>query len=220
MKMYAHYGINDFIICLGYRGYVIKEYFANYFLHNSDVTIDARENKVHYHQTTAEPWRITLIDTGEQTMTGGRLRRVARYLDPDEAFCFTYGDGLADVDIGALLKFHAGHGKRATLTAVAPPGRYGALSLDGNEVRAFVEKPPGDNSLINGGFFVLHPSVIDLIAGDATSWEAEPLQALSATGDLMAWRHKGYWQAMDTLREKNALEALWQSGKAPWKTWK
>jgi glucose-1-phosphate cytidylyltransferase len=219
MKMYAQHGINDFIVCLGYRGYMIKEYFANYFLHNSDVTIDARENRVHYHQTSAEPWRITLIDTGEQTMTGGRLRRVARYLDADQAFCFTYGDGVADVDIGALVKFHAGHGKRATLTAVVPPGRYGALSVEGHKVLAFVEKPPGDNSLINGGFFVLHPSVISLIADDMTSWEAEPLQTLAATGDLMAWRHKGFWQAMDTLREKNALEALWQSGNAPWKTW-
>jgi glucose-1-phosphate cytidylyltransferase len=219
MKIYAHHGINDFVICLGYRGYMIKEYFANYFLHNSDVTIDARENRVDYHETTAEPWRITLVDTGEQTMTGGRLKRVARYLDASEPFCFTYGDGVSNLDISALVAFHRGHGRSATLTAVTPPGRYGALSLADDRVAEFIEKPPGDNSFINGGFFVLSPAVLSLIHDDATAWEGEPLESLARAGELMAWRHTGFWQPMDTLRDKNHLEALWQTGQAPWKVW-
>jgi glucose-1-phosphate cytidylyltransferase len=219
MKIYARHGISDFIICLGYRGYMIKEYFANYFLHNSDVTIDARENRIHYHETTAEPWRVTLVDTGESTLTGGRLKRVARYLDPNESFCFTYGDGVADIDIARLLATHRAHGRLATMTAVTPPGRYGAISLEGDRVASFTEKPPGDNALINGGFFVLEPAVLDRIAGDATPWEAEPLEGLARDGELMAFRHTGFWQPMDTLRDKNALEALWQSGHAPWKVW-
>lgn len=219
MKIYAHHGITDFIICLGYRGYMIKEYFANYFLHNSDVTIDLRDNQISYHMTTAEPWRVSLIDTGEQTQTGGRLKRVQSYLEPDEEFCFTYGDGLSNINITAEVAFHRSHGKRATLCAVTPPGRYGALSLEGETVAEFIEKPPGDNALINGGFFVLEPSVIDLISGDSTSWEMEPLTKLAASGDLKAWRHSGFWQPMDTLRDKNALEELWQRGQAPWKVW-
>jgi glucose-1-phosphate cytidylyltransferase len=219
MKIYAHHGINDFVICLGYRGYMIKEYFANYFLHNSDVTIDARENRVDYHETNAEPWRITLVDTGEQTMTGGRLKRVARYLDASEPFCFTYGDGVSNLDIAQLVAFHRGHGRSATLTAVTPPGRYGALSMEGDRVAEFIEKPPGDNSFINGGFFVLNPAVLSLIGDDATAWEGEPLETLAREGQLMAWRHTGFWQPMDTLRDKNHLEALWQTGEAPWKVW-
>ena len=219
MKIYAAHGINEFVVCLGYRGYMIKEYFANYFLHNSDVTIDARDNKIHYHQTSAEPWRVTLVDTGEQTLTGGRLKRVARYLDADEPFCFTYGDGVADVDISALVKFHRAHGKQATLTAVTPPGRYGALSVVGDRVDHFIEKPPGDNSFINGGFFVLDPGVIDRIAGDAAAWEGAPLESLARDGQLMAWRHNGFWHAMDTLRDKNTLEELWAGARAPWKVW-
>jgi glucose-1-phosphate cytidylyltransferase len=219
MKIYARHGVTDFVICLGYKGYMIKEYFANYFLHNSDVTIDARDNRLTYHQTTAEPWRITLVDTGETTLTGGRLKRVARYLPADEPFCFTYGDGVSDVDIGALVAFHKAHGKLATLTAVAPPGRYGALSMTGDRVQDFIEKPPGDNNLINGGFFVLHPDVLSLIDGDQTPWESAPLETLARRGELMAWRHAGFWQPMDTLRDKNALETLWQEGRAPWKVW-
>lgn len=218
MKTYAHYGIADFVICVGYKGYVIKEYFSNYFLHSSDVTIDARENKTTYHNTKAEPWRVTVVDTGEATMTGGRLKRVARYLGA-EPFCFTYGDGVADIDIGRLIAFHHGHGRKATLTAVVPPGRYGALALDGDRVAKFVEKPPGDQALINGGFFVLEPSVIDLIEGDATIWENAPLETLAATGELMAYRHHGYWHPMDTLRDKIQLEAQWASGRAAWKVW-
>jgi len=219
MKIYAHHGISDFVVCLGYKGYVIKEYFSNYFLHSSDVTIDARTNRTTFHTTKAEPWRVTLVDTGEKTQTGGRLKRVARYLDPGEPFCFTYGDGVADIDIGASIAFHRSHGRKATLTAVVPPGRYGAVSLDGDRVERFVEKPPGDQSFINGGFFVLDPSVVDFIAGDDTAWESEPLEALAARGELMAYRHKGFWQPMDTLRDKNLLEEHWASGRAPWKTW-
>ena len=219
MKIYAHHGINDFVICLGYRGYMIKEYFANYFLHNSDVTIDARDNKVIYHQTTAEPWRITLVETGEQTQTGGRLKRISSYLDADEPFCFTYGDGVSDVNITDLVAFHRGHGKRATLTAVTPPGRYGALLMEGDNVKEFIEKPPGDNGLINGGFFVLDPSVLSLVRDDMTPWESEPLETLARAGELQAWRHAGFWQPMDTLRDKNQLEAMWQAGRAPWKVW-
>ncbi len=219
MKIYAVHGITDFIICLGYRGYMIKEYFANFFLHNSDVTIDARNNTIDYHLTTAEPWRVTLVDTGAASMTGGRLKRVANYLTPGEDFCFTYGDGVADIDITALTAFHRNHGREATLTAVVPPGRYGALSLDGDRVERFIEKPPGDNVFINGGFFVLKPSVLDLIDGDQTSWEAEPLEHLAASGQLQAYRHTGFWRPMDTLRDKTQLEHLWATGKAPWKCW-
>jgi len=219
MKIYAHYGVTDFIVCLGYKGYVIKEYFSNYFLHASDVTIDVAANRATFHASHAEPWKITLVDTGEATLTGGRLKRVARYLDPGEPFCFTYGDGVADIDITALTAFHKAHGRRATLTAVVPPGRYGAVSLEGDRVARFVEKPPGDQGLINGGFFVLDPSVIELIDGDASSWESETLTALAARGELMAFRHKGYWQPMDTLRDKNQLEERWASGAAPWKVW-
>lgn len=219
MKIYSHFGIDDFIVCLGYRGYMIKEYFANYFLHNSDVTIDARENRIHYHQTNAEPWRVTLVETGEGSMTGGRLRRVAPYLSPDEPFCFTYGDGVANIDIRALIAFHRTHGRRATLTAVIPPGRYGALSFDGDRVTRFIEKPPGDNAFINGGFFVLEPGVVDLIDGDDTVWEAKPLETLAREGNLMAYRHTGFWQPMDTLRDKTQLEQLWTSGNPPWRVW-
>jgi glucose-1-phosphate cytidylyltransferase len=219
MKIYSHFGIDDFVVCLGYRGYMIKEYFANYFLHNSDVTIDARENRIHYHQTTAEPWRVTLVETGEGSMTGGRLKRVAPYLSPDEPFCFTYGDGVANIDIRALIGFHRAHGRRATLSAVIPPGRYGALSFEGDRVTRFIEKPPGDNAFINGGFFVLEPGVIDLIDGDDTVWEAKPLETLAREGDLMAYRHTGFWQPMDTLRDKTQLEQLWASGHPPWRVW-
>lgn len=219
MKIYAHHGVTDFIVCLGYRGYMIKEFFANYLLHNSDVTIDARTGEIEYHQVSAEPWRVTLVETGEATMTGGRLRRVAGYLDPAEPFCLTYGDGVADVDISRLIAFHKSHGRLATVTAVVPPGRYGALALDGNRVDHFIEKPPGDNALINGGFFVLSPTVVDRIAGDDTPWELEPLESLARDGELEAFRHSGFWHAMDTLRDKNQLEALWASGKAPWKVW-
>ena len=219
MKIYHHYGIDDFIICLGYRGYFIKEYFANYFMHNSDFTIDGRSQTITFHGSKAENWRVTLVDTGEASMTGGRLRRVAPYLDRDEPFCFTYGDGVANVDIAALTAFHRAHGRKATLTAVMPPGRYGALSLAGDTVEKFLEKPPGDNALINGGFFVLDPTVIDYIDGDGTSWESEPLGRLAREGDLRAWRHTGFWQPMDTLRDKNRLEELWSRGDAPWKVW-
>jgi len=219
MKIYAHHGITDFVVCLGYRGYMIKEYFANYFLHHSDVTIDARENRVQYHQTTAEPWRVTLVDTGDKTQTGGRLKRVAKYLEPGKTFCFTYGDGVADVDIRALLDFHKSHGKQATVTAVAPPSRFGALALDGDQVKGFAEKPPGADGLINGGFFVLEPGVLDRIEGDATHWEHTPAEGLARDGELIAWRHTGFWQSMDTLRDKVLLEGLWEGGKAPWRVW-
>jgi glucose-1-phosphate cytidylyltransferase len=219
MKMYSAHGIDDFVICCGYKGYIIKEYFANYFLHMSDVTFDMRDNRMHVHQRKAEPWQVTLVDTGEETMTGGRLKRVAEHLKGEPAFCFTYGDGVADVDIGRLVRFHQQHGKRATITAVQPPGRYGALALDGAAVRGFKEKPKGDGGWINGGFFVLSPDCLDLIEADATSWENEPLNALAAQGELMAFEHAGFWQPMDTLRERNLLEQLWASGNAPWKMW-
>jgi glucose-1-phosphate cytidylyltransferase len=219
MKMYSSHGINEFIICLGYRGYVIKEYFANYFLHSSDVTFDMRGNRMEVHEEHAEPWRVTLVDTGQDTMTGGRLRRVRQYLDPEEDFCFTYGDGVSTVDITKQIEFHRQHGHLATVTAVLPPGRYGALELSGNRVDGFREKPPGDGGWINGGFFVLSPKVIDLIEGDATFWEHEPMNHLASKGQLEAYYHSGFWQAMDTLREKNLLEDLWASGKAPWKVW-
>ena len=218
MKIYSRYGINDFIICLGYRGYVIKEYFANYFLHMSDVTFDMAQNRMEVHQNSAEPWRVTLVDTGPDTMTGGRLRRVRNHLD-DETFCFTYGDGVADIDIAAQLAFHRGHGKLATVTAIQPPGRYGALDIDAGRVLSFQEKPAGDGAWINGGFFVLEPGVIDCIEGDQTSWEAAPLVQLAAQWQLMSYQHRGFWQPMDTLRDKNHLEDLWAAGRAPWKVW-
>ncbi len=220
MKIYSFYGVTDFVICLGYRGYMIKEYFSNYFLHNADVTINVGANKTEYHNKNVEPWRVTLVDTGEQTQTGGRLKRVTRYLTPGEPFCFTYGDGVANLDIARLTAFHKAHGKRATVTAVTPPGRYGALSMDGDRVMRFVEKPTGDNTYINGGFFVLDPSVANLIHGDETAWEVEPLERLAEAGELMAFRHSGFWQPMDTLRDKMQLEQLWTSGKAPWKIWR
>lgn len=219
MKMYSAHGVHNFVICCGYKGYVIKEYFANYFLHMSDVTFDMEHNTMEVHQRKAEPWRVTLVDTGDDTMTGGRLKRVAGYLKDEEAFCFTYGDGVSDIDISREIKFHKQHGRLATVTAVRPPGRYGALQMDGAQVAGFTEKPRGDGGLINGGFFVLSPKVIDLIAGDQSSWEGEPLTHLAAEGQLMAFEHAGFWQPMDTLREKNLLEDLWASGKAPWKVW-
>ena len=219
MKLYAAHGVSDFVICCGYRGYVIKEYFANYFLHMSDVTFDMANNQMHVHEQHAEPWKVTLVDTGDDTMTGGRLKRVAQYVQDDDAFCLTYGDGVADVDITAEIAFHRQHGKWATVTAVQPPGRYGALQITGTEVAGFMEKPRGDGGLINGGFFVLSPRCLDLIEGDASSWEAKPLMELANMGQLRAFEHKGFWQPMDTLREKNMLEELWNSGQAPWKIW-
>lgn len=219
MKIYSAHGVNDFVICCGYRGYVIKEYFANYFLHTSDITFDMASNHMEIHRRHAEPWRVTVVDTGEDTMTGGRLKRVADYIAGDEAFCFTYGDGVADVDIAEAIRFHKAHGKLATVTAVQPPGRYGALQMQGHQVQGFTEKPRGDGGLINGGFFVLSPRCLERIAGDPTSWEAEPLTGLAADGQLMAFQHQGFWQPMDTLRDKNQLEALWASGSAPWKVW-
>lgn len=219
MKIYSFYGINDFIICCGYKGYVIKEFFANYMLHVSDVTIDLSKNKTTIHRHNAEPWRVTLVDTGERTMTGGRLRRVRQHLNEEEAFCFTYGDGVADVDISQLIKLHSDHGKLATMTATQPPGRFGALSLDQDRVKVFKEKLDSDGSWINGGFFVLSPKVIDRIKGDETFWEAEPLEGLAADGELIAHRHGGFWQPMDTLRDKNYLQKLWDSDVAPWKKW-
>jgi glucose-1-phosphate cytidylyltransferase len=218
MKSYSFYGINDFVICLGYKGYVIKEYFANYFLHMSDVTFDMQHNNMEVHQKNVEPWRVTLVDTGESTLTGGRLKRVGEYLGSD-AFCFTYGDGVSDVDIGGLIDFHKNHGSKATVTAIQPPGRYGALNLDGSIVSSFQEKPAGDGAWINGGFFVLEPSVLNLIEGDQTSWEDAPLINLASKGELHAFQHKGFWQAMDTLRDKNHLEELWATGSPPWKVW-
>ena len=218
MKIYSAHGLNDFIICLGYKGYVIKEYFANYFLHSSDVTFDLAKNQLEIHERHAEPWRVTLVDTGEDTMTGGRLRRVRHYLD-DEDFCFTYGDGVSDVNITELLNFHRSHANLATITATQPPGRFGTLGLDGATITSFVEKPAGDGAWINGGYFVLSPGIFDYIAGDETSWERDPLEALARERQLSAYRHTGFWHAMDTLRDKNLLESLWQSGAAPWKIW-
>ena len=219
MKIYSHYGINDFIICCGYKGYVIKEYFANYFLHMSDVTFDMANNQMQVHQRYAEPWRVTLLDTGLDTMTGGRIKRAAPYLEGETAFCLTYGDGVADVDIRALIAFHQQQGVLATLTAALPPGRFGALDLEGQRVRTFREKPQGDGALINGGFFVLSPAVLGYIAGDATTWEREPVEALAKQGQLAAYTHSGFWQPMDTLRDKTYLEELWATGQAPWKRW-
>jgi glucose-1-phosphate cytidylyltransferase len=219
LKLYSAHGVNDFVICCGYKGYLIKEYFANYFLHMSDVTFDMRTNEMQVHQKKAEPWRVTLVDTGEDTLTGGRLRRIADYVKDEDAFCFTYGDGVSDVDIAKLIRFHAEHGKWATVTAVSPPGRYGALDRSGHQVTAFAEKPRGDGGRINGGFFVLSPEVLSLIDGDQVSWEGGPLEHLAARSQLMAFEHDGFWQPMDTLRDKNHLEELWQSGRAPWKVW-
>ncbi len=219
MKIYSSHGVNDFIICCGYKGYLIKEYFANYFLHMSDMTFDMSNNSMQVHQQYAEPWRVTLVDTGESTLTGGRLKRVAQYLQGEDAFCFTYGDGVSDVDISALINFHQQQGVKATLTATYPPGRFGALDLDLHRVKTFQEKPKGDGGMINGGFFVVSPSVIDLIDGDATTWEREPLEQLAQQGQLAAFAHTGFWQPMDTLRDKIHLEELWASGKAPWKVW-
>ncbi|WP_025662184.1 glucose-1-phosphate cytidylyltransferase [Rhizobium sp. IBUN] len=218
MKIYSHHGINDFIVCCGYKGYVIKEYFANYFLHMSDVTFDMQKNKMDVLQNSAEPWRVSLVDTGESTMTGGRLKRVRDYLG-DEDFCLTYGDGVGDIDITALVSFHKEQGRLATLTAMQPPGRFGSLALDGHKIQHFQEKPQGDGGWINGGFFVLSPKVIDHIDGDASIWEREPLETLANQGQLNAWFHHGFWQPMDTLRDKNHLEELWASGQAPWKIW-
>jgi len=217
MKLYSAHGVQDFVICCGYKGYVIKEYFANYFLHMSDVTFDMSTNEMRVHQRKAEPWKVTLVDTGDDTLTGGRLKRVADHVRDEEAFCFTYGDGLSDVDVTREVAFHRRHGKLATVLAVEPPGRYGALERDGDRVTGFREKPRGDGGLINGGFFVLSPKCIDLIEGDATSWESTPLIELAGRGELMAWRHDGFWQPMDTLRDKTMLEDLWATGRAPWK---
>jgi glucose-1-phosphate cytidylyltransferase len=219
MKIYAQHGITDFVVCCGYRGYMIKEYFANLVLHSTDVTVDAANGKMGFHGNGAEPWRVTLADTGESTMTGGRLKRAAKYLTQGESFCLTYGDGVSDINIRKLVEFHRSHGRSATVTAVLPPGRFGILDLDGDQVVQFVEKPPGDNAMINGGFFVLEPSVLQLITSDESVWELEPLQNLAREGELMAYRHRGFWQPMDTLRDKISLEKLWESGKAPWKSW-
>lgn len=219
MKLYSAHGVNDFVICCGYKGYLIKEYFANYFLHMSDVTFDMANNDMEVHQHKAEPWRVTLVDTGEHTLTGGRLKRVSEYIEDEDAFCLTYGDGVSDVDIRGSIEFHYQHGKMATVTAVQPPGRYGAIERTGQQVTGFIEKPRGDGGMINGGFFVLSPKVLDLIEGDHCSWEGEPLARIAAMGEMMAFEHQGFWQAMDTLRDKNALEQLWMSGKAPWKVW-
>jgi glucose-1-phosphate cytidylyltransferase len=220
MKVFFSHGVDEFIICCGYKGYLIKEYFANYSLHMSDVTFDMRNNSTSVHQSQAEPWKVTVVDTGDQTMTGGRLKRVAKYLKNDEAFCFTYGDGVADVDVTALIAFHKQHGKLATVTATRPQGRFGSLRIGGaNKVEAFKEKIEGSEDWINGGFFVLSPTVIDRIAGDATAWEEEPVEGLAADGQLVAYKHEGFWQPMDTLREKRLLENLWLNGEAPWKVW-
>lgn len=219
LKGYSAHGIHDFVICCGYKGYVIKEYFANYFLHSSNVTIDLKKNSVEVHHATAEPWRITLIDTGEQTMTGGRVKRVAEYLDPEEDFCLTYGDGLSDINISDLVSFHKSHGAIGTVTAVRPPGRFGVLGCDGDKVTEFTEKPMGDGGFINGGFFVLKPKVLGYVKDDTTVWEREPLEQLAAMKELRAFHHEGFWQPMDTLRDKNQLEDLWKTGSAPWKKW-
>ena len=219
MKMYSTHDVNEFVICCGYKGYIIKEYFANYFLHMSDVTFCMANNRMEVHHKHAEPWRVTLVDTGDDTMTGGRLKRVSDYLKDERAFCFTYGDGVSDLDISASIRFHNDHGKLATITAVQPPGRYGALRMQGASVTGFTEKPRGDGGLINGGFFVLSPRCLARIADDTTAWEIAPLSGLAADGQLMAFEHTGFWQPMDTLREKNLLEDLWSSGMAPWKVW-
>lgn len=219
MKIYAAHGINDFVICCGYKGYVIKEYFSNYFLHMSDVTFDMENNEIKIHNKRAESWKITLVDTGDHSMTGGRLRRVREFVEHEESFCFTYGDGVADINISNLIQYHASHGKEATLTATYPTGRFGALEIDSGTVKSFQEKPRGDGSMINGGFFVLNPSVIDLISNDDVIWEQEPLMSLAENNQLMAFEHFGFWHPMDTLRDKVYLEKLWRDGAAPWKIW-
>jgi len=219
MKIYSHYGINDFIICCGYKGYIIKEYFANYCLHTSDITFNMQNNTMEVHQSFAEPWNVTLVDTGEDTMTGGRLRRVAKYVQDEEAFCFTYGDGVSDINIGASIVVHRAQGVRATLAAVYPPGRFGALNIIDHKVATFKEKPKGDGGMINGGFFVLSPSVISLVRDDSTVWEREPLETLALNHQIAAFEHTGFWQPMDTMRDKIYLEELWASGTPPWKTW-
>lgn len=219
MKMYSHHGINEFVICCGYKGYYIKEYFANYFLHMSDITFDMSDNHMHVLKERAEPWKVTLVDTGEDSMTGGRLARVKEYIKNDESFCFTYGDGVSDLDIADTISFHNKHGKLATLTATYAPGRFGALDIEKDSVRSFEEKPKGDGNMINGGFFVLSPEVINLIDGDDCTWEQGPLKTLAKDGNLMAYEHKGFWQPMDTLRDKFYLEDLWNTNKAPWKKW-
>lgn len=220
MKIYSAYGFNEFIICLGYKGYMIKEFFANYFLYMSDVTFDMKYNQMIIHDCKAEPWKVTLVDTGEHTQTGGRLKRVAKYLEGEDCFCYTYGDGVTDANIADEVAFHKKHGKLATVLAARPPGRFGTLNLENNKVTEWTEKPPGDGAWINGGFFVLNPRVIDYIEGDHTAWENEPLKQLTAEGQLVAYKHYGFWQCMDTLRDKNYLENLWNSGRAPWKIWK
>lgn len=220
MKIYSSHGVNEFIICCGYKGYLIKEYFANYFLHMSDVTFDMAENRMEVHQRKAEPWKVTLVDTGDETMTGGRLKRVSSYIQSEEAFCLTYGDGLSNVDVSASIEFHRRHGGLATVTAVLPPGRYGALARAGDRVEGFIEKPRGDGGWVSGGFFVLSPKVLEFIEGDHSPWEETPLTRIAAAGAMMAFEHRGFWQPMDTLRDKNLLEDLWLSGKAPWKTWR
>ena len=219
MKMYSKHGINDFVICCGYKGYVIKEYFANYFLHQSDITFSMKDNSVKVHKKRAEPWTVTLVDTGDNSMTGGRLARVSEYVKDEESFCFTYGDGLSNVNIADSIAFHKKHGKEATLTSVYPPGRFGALDIQDNQIQKFKEKPRGDGALINGGFFVLSPKVIDRISGDSCTWEQEPLKGLAKDGNLMSYVHEGFWQPMDTLRDKVYLQKLWDENKAPWKTW-
>lgn len=219
MKIYSYYGINEFIICCGYKGYVIKEYFANYFLHQSDVTLDLRTNSIEVHQKRSEPWKITLVDTGDETMTGGRLKRVFEYLKEDESFCFTYGDGVGNINISDLVEFHTSHGKQATMTSTYPPGRFGAIEIKDNVIKSFKEKPKGDGVMVNGGFFVLSPKVIDRIKDDRSIWEQEPLKSLAEEGELMAFKHEGFWQPMDTLRDKNHLEELWNKNRAPWKIW-
>tara|TARA_B110001454_G_scaffold219057_1_gene249619 strand:+ start:58777 stop:59547 length:771 start_codon:yes stop_codon:yes gene_type:complete len=219
MKIYSSYGINEFIICCGYKGYVIKEYFVNYFLHNSDITINLKNNKVEVHENGSEPWSVTVVDTGENTMTGGRVKRIQKYLKPQESFCLTYGDGVSDINISELLKFHQNHGKMATVTATRPPGRFGQLHIENKTVTNFEEKPLGEGGYINGGFFVLNSDVLNFIPDDSTVWEKGPLETITKAGQLCAFQHEGFWQPMDTLRDKNYLESLWASGKAPWKTW-
>lgn len=219
MKIYQHYGVKEFILCLGYKGYIIKEYFSNYHLHKSDITVRGNGGQIIFHNSVGEDWTVTMVDTGQYTQTGGRIKRVASYLTPNEPFFLTYGDGVADLDISKLAAFHKKHGRKATLTAVSPPGRYGAISLDGDIVQRFIEKPEGQQALINGGFFVLEPSVLEFIEGDSTPWEGNPLETLAATGELAAFRHDGFWQPMDTLRDKNHLEELWARGAAAWKVW-
>ena len=220
MKIYSHYGINDFIICCGYKGYVIKEYFANYFLHQSDITFDIENNSIEIHRKRVEPWRVTLVDTGDETMTGGRLKKVVEYIKDEEAFCFTYGDGVGDINIKKLVEFHKEHGKAATMTATLPPGRFGAIEMQGDQVLNFREKPKGDGAMINGGFFVLSPNVLERIKDDKTIWEQEPLMSLADDEQLMAFKHDGFWLPMDTLRDKQRLQELWDTNKAPWKLWK